>query len=311
MSKKVTILVLGLEAAVIGVLLLIALDQYAHKKVQLVGGLNSWGYRGRVAPQRVFDETRLVTVGGTQAFGFGMAARETATSYLRFLVEAWVTHDRGPVTAVNLALPGLPRGAYADRLRQFGDLSPDLICVYIDLAPNATAARHRANPSGVTRLTGYSPALPLVFQEKGDQLSGRGNPLGWVMQVTGRALHGLDSQLARFAGDLPAHSDDVTAAVEAVEVALGMAPSVVVVLPEPLSAAAARERDQLSSVLSRFSDNARVRVVRLGDRTPGYRELLLPDGVNLGAAGQYRAAVEIEPAVSELLRARRGTVKPS
>lgn len=307
MSKKVTILVLGLEAAVLGMLLMIALDQYAHKQVQLIGGLNSWGYRGRVASQRAFDETRLVVVGGTQAFGFGVATRETTTSYLRYMIESWVTFDRGPVTAFNIAALGLPRGAYADRLEHFRYLAPDLICVYVDLAPNPTAGLH-ARRSGVERWTGYVPALPLVLQEKGDRLGGVS---GSATRLAGRTLAFIDLQLALLVPEPPAVSDQVTAAVAAVDVAVSMAPSTVVVVPEPQSPAAAQERELLLAALDRFTGDSRVRIVTLGQRFPGYRDHLLPDGVNLGSAGQYHAALEIETVASEMLRARRTPVKPS
>jgi hypothetical protein len=310
MSRKQIVAALGLEAVVLGVLLVVTLDQYAHKQVQLMGGLNSWGYRGTVAKQRVFDETRLVIVGGTQAFGFGVAVKESTTSYLRYMIESWVTFDRGPVTAVNLGVLGLPRGAYAARLERHRYLAPDVICVYVDLAPNPTAAAHRSTPSGVARLTGYMPSLPVVLPEKGDLLAQQGNPLGSVLRLTGRAFGAADTGLARVAGSTEPTDDAVTAVVAAVDVALGIAPGAVVVIPEPHTEAAVLEREQLVKSLERFAGDPRVRVVRLGQRFPGYREHMLPDGVNLGSAGQHNAALEIEPVVSEMLRARRA-VKPS
>lgn len=307
MTKARIATVLGLELAMLAAMLVVVLDQYAHTRVQVLGGVNSWGYRGPVAKQRVFDETRLVMVGGTQAFGFGVATRETTTSYLRYLVEAWVTFDRGPVTAFNIASLGLPRGAYAARLEHFRYLAPDLICVYVDLAPNPTAVLH-ARRSGVERLTGYVPALPVVLPEKGDRMGG---VTGSAARLAGRALAFADTQLARIAPEPPPVSDEVTAAVDAVELAAGMAPSTVVVVPEPQSAAAADERDRLLAALNRFAGDARVRIVTLGQRFPGYRERLLPDGVNLGSTGQYNAAQEIDTVASEMLRARRTAVKPS
>ena len=310
MSRKQIVAALGLEAVALGVLLVATLNQYAHKQVQMMGGLNSWGYRGTVAKQRVFDETRLVIVGGTQAFGFGVAVKESTTSYLRYMIESWVTFDHGPVSAVNLGVLGLPRGAYAARLEQHRYLVPDVICVYVDLAPNPTAAAHRSTPSGVARLTGYMPSLPVVLREKGDLLAQHGNPLGSVLRLTGRALGAADTGLARVVGSSEPQDDAVTAVVAAVGVALGIAPGAVVVIPEPHTEAAVSERELLVKSLERFAGDPRVRIVNLGQRFPGYREHMLPDAVNLGSAGQHNAAVEIEPVVSEMLRARRA-VKPS
>ena len=126
------------------VLLTIAFDQYVHAQVQMADGLNRWGYRGAVAKRRVYDETRIMMIGGSRAFEPGVTVEQTALARIRFRVQEWVTHDRGPVTAINLGLVDLPRGAYPSRTRAVRDLEPDVICVYAELARARSIAVRQA-----------------------------------------------------------------------------------------------------------------------------------------------------------------------
>jgi hypothetical protein len=225
------------EAIILVALLTVALDQYAHAQGETAGVLNRWGYRGAVARQRAHDETRLMMVGGTRAFQPNVPEPDTISARLRFMTEQWVTFDRGPVTAINLALPGLPRGAYAARLDQFRELAPDLICIYVDLAPGTRPDQ----PGLVTKLTGYVPAQPL--------------------------LAGIDRRLGRLVGPSPAVTDDVAAVAAAVDTALSISGSVIVAVPEPTD----NERKQLETLraaLSRLSSDPRVAIVELKDGPP-------------------------------------------
>ena len=79
-------LVLVIEAALIAALLTVALDQYAHKRVERVGGVNGRGYRGAVVRARAEREARIAVVGGDFAFGWGMAEAETTAGYLRTML---------------------------------------------------------------------------------------------------------------------------------------------------------------------------------------------------------------------------------
>ena len=70
--------------------------------------MNRWGYRGEVAKRRVQGETRIMMIGGSRAFEPGVPVSQTNTERIRSRVQDWVTHERGRVTAINLALVGLP-----------------------------------------------------------------------------------------------------------------------------------------------------------------------------------------------------------
>lgn len=263
-SRNLVIALLA-EAIILAALLTVALDQYVHAQGEMSTGLNTWGYRGAIARERAYDETRLMMIGGTRAFQPGVPVLDTASARVRYMVEQWVTFDHGPVTAINLGLPGVPRGSYADRLDAFRGLAPDLICIYPDLSPAAQSA-----PRGlVTKLTGYSPALTL--------------------------FSAVDRSLGRIAGAEQPVSDDIGAVASAVETALSIAPGVVVAIPEPATSAEMRERDTLVAALSRFASDRRVTIVPLKDGPP----------VRVADVLQPADVVQIEPAVSAMLRAQR------
>src|SRR5207249_4908315 len=76
---------LVIEMVVIAALWTIALDLLAHKRVERLGGVNLWGYRGPVMPHRRPNEIRIAVVGGDVAFGWGVAASETLAPTVRQL----------------------------------------------------------------------------------------------------------------------------------------------------------------------------------------------------------------------------------
>src|SRR5262249_30161444 len=65
MIGRTAIIVAGVEAVLTALTVTVGLDIYAHRRVEEVGGVNVWGYRGAVAPQRQPNDIRIVVVGGT------------------------------------------------------------------------------------------------------------------------------------------------------------------------------------------------------------------------------------------------------
>jgi hypothetical protein len=63
--------VTGTMASVFG------LDLYLHHRFARGGGYNIWGYRGPAVSAKRPDERRLVMLGGSVAFGFGVAPDQT------------------------------------------------------------------------------------------------------------------------------------------------------------------------------------------------------------------------------------------
>lgn len=253
MSIRRLRVVLAIELIALVALLIVAFDQYVHAQVQMVDGLNRWGYRGDVAKRRLGNETRIMMIGGSRAFEPGVKVSQTATERIRFRVQEWVTHERGPVTAINLGLVGLPRGAYAPRLEHFRALDPDVICIHAELRP----AGAPPPPSLAMRVAGYVPAAG--------------------------ALSAIDHALGRVFAAATA-TDDVDDVADAVDVALTMAPTVVI-LPHTDGEDDERLKKDLLASFDRFAGDQRLKLVQL--------------------SGETAMGDQVEPAVSEFLRGRK------
>src|SRR5436309_1926814 len=63
--------------------LLIAADVYEHHHMAMNAGLNLWGYRGPVVGRKKAGERRVVVVGESTAFGYGVRWDESFPAYLQ------------------------------------------------------------------------------------------------------------------------------------------------------------------------------------------------------------------------------------
>jgi hypothetical protein len=147
---------------------LVAVDVYLHSKYQTSAGFNIWGYRGPVVGRKRPGEYRVVIVGGSSAFGYGVNWYEAIPPVLERALRARAGR---PVSVVNLGYNN--EGAYSMKftLQDYAYLDYDLACLYEgynDLigdprTPNLSVFRH---DSPVFRLTGYLPIFPIIFKEK-------------------------------------------------------------------------------------------------------------------------------------------------
>ena len=301
-QSRVAVL-LGAELLVIAALLGVVLDQYAHKRSQSLAGVNSWGYRGPVMPQRAPDEIRIAVAGGDAAFGWGEAPGETSTAYLRYLVQTNMPAGSSrPVTAVSLGALGLPARDYADRIRQFRYLAPDVICLYVEAIDRLAAATLPPADSAVTAWTGYVAMLPLVLQEKGDREIARGRwMVGGVLSASGRSLRAADRALARLwpGAPSPLDADRGAALAEALDAALASAAAVVIVLPMPFTPEDAAGHAAARQLFERrAAAEPRMRVVDLAEQPRLADPALRLDATNFGAGGHSLVAEAIAPTVS-------------
>lgn len=156
---------------------LLAADVYLHAKAERSAGLNRAGYRGPVAGAKRPGERRVVMLGGSTVFGYGVLWNEALPAVLERLLNE-ILGD-GAVRMVNLGYNG--EGAYAmlPTLEDFEYLGPDVVCLYPgdtdlmgDAGPNTAVYRHT---SAVFRLTGYFPILPLALTEKAMALRSGGH----------------------------------------------------------------------------------------------------------------------------------------
>jgi hypothetical protein len=303
--------ILCLEAIVLLGLGLVVADQLAHKRVQMLAGVNSWGYRGAIMPMQRGAEWRVAVVGGDRAFGWGVGPEEAMPAYLRTELSRQVTGD-APVMVANLGAIGLPAHDYDGRIRAFSYLRPDVVCLYVDLRDRSNAALLPRHDSGVTAATGYVPMLPLLFRDKGVKLAADGHTwLGSSASAMSTSLTAIDRVLyALVASTKEFALDDRSVSLgQAVEAALDAAPQAVVVLPMPLDDAERQAHEAARARLSPWvAAEPRLQLVDLRETTGLADPVLRLDGFHYGAAGHSMAATAIAPAVLMALSRSRPKV---
>lgn len=317
--------VLRLQIGVLALLGVVALDLYAHKKLEQVGGVNMRGYRGPVVHAKGSREVRVVLVGGTRAFGWGMwASASTAPAiYTRMmLVIDRPGTDPPPLVVVNLGQPGAVAADYPLTIKHYADLRPDYICLYDDLGVRDTRPPWR--DSGIFALTGYMPMLPLALREKGLSLrfgsvmqgyaavptaavqSPVRRTAGRFLELAGATLTSLDGALDRALGhradprveSFVPYADQLKTAID---VAHQHAKGVVVVVGPAELDEQRRNLGTLGGVRRTCTESAWCRFVDLNS-IPKLRESdLRLDTWNYGGEATWAVAEAITPAVLDLM----------
>jgi len=296
------------EALAFGAIALTALDMRAHSRVENLGGVNIWGYRGPVLRTKRAIDVRVAIVGGDLAYGQGESPNETIASYVRRVVSLDVAVSGAAgrdVTATPAGAIGLAPREYGAWVAHLAFLQPDVVCLVID-PPDHAPLPNPFLPNRHSLLFarfGYSPILPRVLQEKGVMIGSR------VVRAAGDVLAAMNDRLSQrpvSAGESTDRAQFMSAIEEAARAGLAIAPSgVVIAVPPPLGDAPGYA-DVASALASRFETERRVRVVDLGlDRRLRSPEVRL-DGFNFSAAGASAAADAIAPAAIDLIHAASG-----
>jgi hypothetical protein len=152
-------------------------DLYVHRKAERLSSVNIWGYRGPKVGRKQPGESRLVVLGGSTAFGYGVHWDEAFPPQLEALLRER-SRNRAPVTVVNLGMN--TEGVYAFRfnLEDYLYLDYDAAIFYEGYNdhrredPNYVVLRR---DSPVFRLTGYYPILPVFLREKAMALRAGGD----------------------------------------------------------------------------------------------------------------------------------------
>jgi len=284
-------IVLAVQGVVLAGLLLLAADIYAHKRVEMVGGFNIWGYRGAVVKQRAPGDARVLLLGGTRAYGYGASANDTIAHALEW--ELTVQTQRR-TTVIDAAHMGATASDYATMVDRHADLDPGVIVLYDDLGYAATRPRRS---SVAAAFNGYEPILPLVLEEKGMFLRQRDSvwsrSLGWMFQTIGRGLKNVESSEA------PLHPGEYAALmIAAAERALPHAIVLIVVDP-PQHPGQHKNLQELRDRLAARGD-PRLKLQQLPE-VADPSELL--DGYNYGGAARGRVMRALLPellAMSEI-----------
>lgn len=166
--KKILFAMVAMSLSFIAMsgLLLIA-DLVLHKRAERSAGLNRYGYRGPVVGRKQPGELRVVVLGGSTVFGYGVAWHESIPAFLEPKLAARLGR---PVSVVNLGYNNEGAYSFIPNLEDFAHLDYDAIVLYEgyndltgDAGVNASVYRRG---SAVFRLTGYFPILPLYLDEK-------------------------------------------------------------------------------------------------------------------------------------------------
>ena len=161
----------------------LALDIYVHHRVQFSGGVNIWGYRGEVVSAKTANETRVLAIGGSTAFGYGLPWDQSWPYYLneRIGVSRRAQGYKTPASVVNLGIPADTARTFVSTLKDYAYLHGDIAIFYEgynDLGLVVNPPRNSTNPavffhylawrhqSPIFRWTGYFPIFPLVLNEK-------------------------------------------------------------------------------------------------------------------------------------------------
>jgi hypothetical protein len=318
-----------------------AVDIYLHGKYEKTAGFNVWGYRGPAVGRKQPGEFRFAFVGGSTAFGYGVAWDESIPALLERLLRA---HSSPRFTALNLAYNN--EGAYSMKftLADYAYLDYDLVCLYEgynDLnRPNFSVFRH---DSPVFRLTGYLPIFPLIFHEKSAALLHGGDTgalyrdspktvfsasvaqraAAGVLDATAAVGQSLERQLGRVTSE-PARQivgasatgchrpwqEYCRSMLDAVDYARARGKQVLVITQPYESGAAWRLRHQdqqreLATMLARErGSDPHVRYVNLGDAVDLTDPTLSYDHMHLTARGNRIIAEALLPAVLEMAKQR-------
>ena len=192
---------------VTGVMLiaLLAADIYVHWRTQDVAGVNVWGYRGAPASAKQAGETRVVMLGGSTVYGWGLPAHESIAAYLERRLNAGGRR----FSVINLGAPGQGAYGFVTDLADFEYLDYDIVCLYEgynDLGPITIRGRDNyllwRRESPVFRWTGYYPILPIVLREKADLMAGGGGANPNDVRFSARFGAGAMRAVAAVTGDL-------------------------------------------------------------------------------------------------------------
>ena len=146
---------------------LLVVDIYVHHKFADSAGLNVWGYRGPVVGKKQNDERRIVVVGGSTAFGYGVQWDDALPAVLEGMLNQQEGPDVQNISVVNLAYNNEGSYSFKFTLQDYDYLDYDAVLFYSgynNLSDfNPQVYRH---DSSIFLLTGYYPMLPLVMREK-------------------------------------------------------------------------------------------------------------------------------------------------
>ena len=328
---------------------LLAVDVYLHGRYERSAGFNVWGYRGPSVGRKRANEYRVVVLGGSSAYGYGVTSDEAIPAQLEQMLRK---RTPSPVfTVVNLGYNN--EGAYSFKatLDDYAWLRYDLALLYegyndmSEVRPNTQIFRHE---SPVFRVTGYMPIFPIIFREKAAAMISGGDPGAMYRDTPKTAFHAslaaktgatvltttadvaksLEAQLGRVAAEPPPHVEDGAHTgcgrwsqyCRSIELAVEFARrhrSQVMVATQPylrademLRTVHMQQQAALRAFLvQRFGDDREVKYVNLGDAVDLENPHLSFDHMHLRVEGNTRVAARLVEPVIEMAAQRTQTAQ--
>lgn len=128
---------------------------------------NSRGYRGAILGAKDANEVRIVALGASTTFGYGVLAAETYPTQLERRLREVDPLPGTSITLVNLGMLDSKAVCLEADLRDYGYLEPDMIIVYSGYNGGGTdenQCRRQASP--VFQALKFFPIAPIVLLEK-------------------------------------------------------------------------------------------------------------------------------------------------
>lgn len=158
--------------------LLYSIDQRLHEKYADSFGLNQRGYRGELLSEKSTNELRIVTLGGSTTFGYGVKTPDAWPSQLSSYINNRIVvgdTNRRKISVANLGYNNEGAFAYEPNLRSFSHLDYDIVLFFTGVndlgGPNYTV--FRSDP--IFRTFGYFSLLPIVLAEKARLIESEGS----------------------------------------------------------------------------------------------------------------------------------------
>lgn len=325
-SLMAMVLALGVTVAC-----LLAADVYFHHKLATSAGVNVWGYRGPTVGRKKAGERRVVVLGESTTFGYGVHWQEAIPAYLGDLLNQ---RGAGPISVVNLGYNNEGAHSYKYTLEDYNYLDYDVAVFYSgynDLGGANTSVFRHGSP--IFRLTGYFPILPIVLREKSMVILSGGNlELAYqgktvfkpsiVQRTTGGALAAVasvsESLNRQLTATMPDPKDEnAVAGAEcgprwahycggmygAVKYALDHGKKVMIATQPRINEDHADQQQRLVAFLQhQFPGNPSLRFTDLSGALALADPALCYDGMHLTAAGNRVIAARLAGPVSEMLR---------
>ena len=336
--KRVVFATVAVVTSLVAALMLLAAaDALLRRHYAATIGLNRWGYRGALAGKKAPAERRVVMLGGSTVFGFGVSPAETVTTFLERRLQA--TSPEGVrISVVNLGYPKEGAWSFRSTLADYAYLEYDVAILYEgynDLRRLNLRAFRRDSP--IFRMSGYLPLLPLVLEEKArairyggdlDERFGREDPVfrpsladkaaSGTLKVAAETTRALERVLGPLAGDRAgviglerirtcgsAFQHYCASVLAGVEEALAHGARVLVVTQPHISDThVLQQRHMAASVRERFGRDPRVAYLDLGTAVDLRDPAVAWDGMHLVPSGNATIAERLAAPVARLLGAR-------